>query len=54
MDWPAEPYTQAAYSFAGPGQVTMAGPLLYKGGERAHFAGEYTCFKFCGYMEGAR
>jgi monoamine oxidase len=52
MDWPAEQYTQAAYSFAAPGQITSAGPILYKGIDRLHFAGEHTCFKFPGYMEG--
>ncbi len=53
MDWPSDPWTLAAYSFAGPGQVTAAGPTLYNGLDSLHFAGEYTCFKFCGYMEGA-
>jgi monoamine oxidase len=53
MDWPSDPRTMAAYSFAAPGQVTTAGPLLYNGLGRLHFAGEHTCFKFCGYMEGA-
>jgi len=30
------------------------GPLLQNGiGGRLHFAGEYACYKFAGYMEGA-
>ena len=53
MDWPSDKWTQASYSFAAPGQITTAGPTLYNGMERLHFAGEHTCFKFCGYMEGA-
>ena len=36
------------------GEVTTVGPLLYAGVEnRLHFAGEHTCYKFVGYMEGA-
>lgn len=53
MDWPSDPWTMAGYSFPGPGQVTTVGPLLRKGGERLHFAGEHACYKFVGYMEGA-
>jgi monoamine oxidase len=54
MDWPAAPWTFASYSFAAPGEVTTMGPILHKGIEdRLHFAGEYSCYKFAGYMEGA-
>lgn len=53
MDWPADEWTMASYSFPGPGQVTTVGPLLHKGMGRLHFAGEHTCYKFVGYMEGA-
>ena len=54
MDWPATPWTRASYSFAAPGEVTTMGPILRKGIEgRLHFAGEHTCYKFAGYMEGA-
>jgi monoamine oxidase len=54
MDWPATPWTRASYSFAAPGEVTTMGPILHKGiGDRLHFAGEHTCYKFAGYMEGA-
>jgi monoamine oxidase len=53
MDWPAEMWTQAGYSFPAPGQVTTVGPMLYKGLGKLHFAGEHTCYKFVGYMEGA-
>lgn len=53
MDWPGEAWTQAGYSFPAPGEVTTVGPLLRKGhGGRLHFAGEHTCYKFAGYMEG--
>ena len=53
MDWPADEWTMASYSFPAPGQVTTVGPLLHKGMGRLHFAGEHTCYKFVGYMEGA-
>ena len=52
MDWPGDPLTRAGYSFPAPGQVTTQGPLLQQGHGRLHFAGEYTCYKFAGYMEG--
>ena len=54
MDWPSAPWTMAGYSNPAPGQVTTVGPLLYVGiGDRLHFAGEHTCYKFVGHMEGA-
>jgi monoamine oxidase len=54
MDWPSVPWTRASYSFAAPGEVTTMGPILDQGIEgRLHFAGEHTCYKFAGYMEGA-
>jgi monoamine oxidase len=53
MDWPSDEWTMASYSFPAPGQVTTVGPLLHKGMGRLHFAGEHTCYKFVGYMEGA-
>jgi monoamine oxidase len=53
MDWPADPSTLASYSFPAPGQITTLGPLLQKPAGRVHFAGEHTCYKFVGYMEGA-
>ena len=53
MTWPKEEWTKAGYSFPAPGQVTTVGPMLYKGLGRLHFAGEHTCYKFVGYMEGA-
>jgi monoamine oxidase len=54
MDWPAADWTMCSYSFSAPGQVTTVGPLLYKGiQDKIHFAGEHTCYKFVGYMEGA-
>lgn len=53
MDWPTDPLTMAAYSFPAPGQVTKMGPLMLKPhAEHLHFAGEHTCYKFVGYMEG--
>jgi len=53
MDWPGDPLTGAGYSFPAPGQITAMGPLLHRGVGHLHFAGEYTCYKFVGYMEGA-
>lgn len=54
MDWPNEPWTKASYSFPAPGQVTTQGPILRDGLQgRLHFAGEHTCYRFVGYMEGA-
>lgn len=52
MDWPRDPWTMASYSFPAPGQVTSQGPILREGIGRLHFAGEHTCYKFVGYMEG--
>ena len=53
MDWPATPWTLTGYRNPAPGEVTTVGPLLYAGiGDRLHFAGEHTCYKFVGYMEG--
>ncbi|HEY1261218.1 MAG TPA: FAD-dependent oxidoreductase [Stellaceae bacterium] len=54
MNWPSAEWTRAGYSFPAPGQVTTVGPLLRDGiAGRLHFAGEHTCYKFVGYMEGA-
>ena len=53
MDWPKDQWTLAGYSFPAPGQVTTVGPILYKGLNRLHFAGEHASYKFVGYMEGA-
>jgi monoamine oxidase len=33
--------------------VTTLGPILEQGLGRLHFAGEFTCYGFIGYMEGA-
>ena len=52
MDWPGDEWTRGGYSFPAPGQVTRIGPLLHRGLGRLHFAGEHTCYKFVGYMEG--
>lgn len=53
MAWPKEEWTGCGYSFPAPGQVTTVGPLMDKGHHRVHFAGEHTCYRFVGYMEGA-
>jgi monoamine oxidase len=53
MDWTKEPWTRAGYSFPAPGQITTQGPVLRRGLGKLHFAGEHTCYKFVGYMEGA-
>jgi monoamine oxidase len=51
--WPDTRWTEAGYSFPAPGQITAFGPTLRAGIGRLHFAGEHTCYKFVGYMEGA-
>jgi monoamine oxidase len=53
MNWPSDVWTRAGYSFPAPGQVTTVGPLLRKGLEHVHFAGEHASYAFVGYMEGA-
>lgn len=55
MNWPKEDWTGASYSFPAPGQVTTVGPLMARAhmGGKLHIAGEHTCYKFVGYMEGA-
>ncbi|MCX5688893.1 MAG: FAD-dependent oxidoreductase [Planctomycetota bacterium] len=55
MDWPNDPWVMASYSFPAPGQVTTVGPLMAQAhaSGRLHLAGEHTCYKFVGYMEGA-
>ena len=53
MDWPGDSWTAGGYCFPAPGEVTTAGPILNRGLGRLHFAGEHTCYKFVGYMEGA-
>lgn len=55
MNWPKEAWTGASYSFPAPGQVTTVGPMMAKAhmGGKLHIAGEHTCYKFVGYMEGA-
>lgn len=53
MDWPAERWTRAGYSFPAPGEVTAIGPVLAAGIGRLHFAGEHASPGFAGYMEGA-
>jgi len=52
IDWIADPWTRAGYSFPAPGQITSQGQILYDGLGRLHFAGEYTSYQFVGYMEG--
>lgn len=54
QNWPAEPFTRSGYSFPAPREITTLGPIWQKPfAGKLHFAGEYTCYKFIGYMEGA-
>lgn len=54
MDWPSQPWALASYSFPAPGQITTQGQTLFDGiGKHLHFAGEHTCYRFVGFMEGA-
>lgn len=54
MSWPKDPWAGASYSFPAPGQVTTVGPMMARPHleGRMHLAGEHTCYKFVGYMEG--
>lgn len=53
VDWPGDPWSKGGYTFPSPGQIVRIGPTLYNGLGRLHFAGEHTCYKFVGFMEGA-
>lgn len=53
MNWPSDEWARAGYSFPAPGQIMAMGKTLRDGLGRLHFAGEHTCYKFVGYMEGA-
>ena len=54
LDWMNDPWSKGSYSFPAPGQVTTVGPLLDRGlHDHLHFAGEYACYAFTGWMEGA-
>jgi monoamine oxidase len=53
MDWPGDPWTMGGYAFAAPREITTIGKTLFDGIDRLHFAGEHTCYRFVGYMEGA-
>lgn len=54
IDWVGDPWTAGAYSNPAPGQVLSQGPILSSPFHKhLHFAGEHTCWKFIGYMEGA-
>lgn len=54
VDWVSDAWARGTYSFPAPGQVTTVGPLLDQGHHsHLHFAGEYACYAFTGWMEGA-
>jgi monoamine oxidase len=53
VDWLGDTWTKGGYTFPAPGQICRIGPTLYNGLGRLHFAGEHTCYKFVGFMEGA-
>jgi monoamine oxidase len=53
INWPSDPWTKGSYSCPAPGEIMAIGPLLHKGIDRLHFAGEHTSYAFGGYMEGA-
>ncbi|MFT3787449.1 MAG: FAD-dependent oxidoreductase [Tepidisphaeraceae bacterium] len=53
MNWVQDPNTRASYSFAAPGAITTVNKSMHESPNHLHFAGEHTCPKFVGYMEGA-
>jgi len=53
VNWITDRWTKCGYSFPAPGEITKLGPILRQGIGNLHFAGEHTCYKFIGYMEGA-
>lgn len=54
QNWPAEPFTRAGYAFPAMREITTLGPIWQKPFVgKLHFAGEFTCYKFIGFMEGA-
>src|SRR5260370_23718180 len=54
MNWPAEPWALASYSFPKCGDIMRWGPKFSEGYRgKLHFAGEHACYAFTGYMEGA-
>lgn len=54
QNWPAEPFTRAGYAFPDMREITTIGPVWQKPFVgKLHFAGEFTCYKFIGFMEGA-
>ena len=53
MDWPNQPYTLGGYSFPRRKQITVVGERLYNGLPWLQIAGEHSCYKFAGFMEGA-
>lgn len=53
MGWPMEKWTGTGYSTPALGQITGVYPNFAQGfNERFHFAGEYTSWRFPGFMEG--
>lgn len=53
VDWTAEPWIGASYSFPAPGEVTRVGDVLTTGLGRLRFAGERTTYRYLATMEGA-
>lgn len=54
MNWPADPWTRTGYSCPAKGQITAIGEALDVAFQsRIYFAGEYACYAFFGFMEGA-
>ena len=53
IDWPAQRFSGAGYSFPALGEVTRCGPIWQAGIGPLQFVGEHTQHAFVGYMEGA-
>ncbi len=53
VDWQAQRFTGAGYSFPALGEVTRCGPIWQSGVGPLQFIGEHTQHAFAGFMEGA-
>jgi monoamine oxidase len=54
IDWQSDPFSRGSCAFPAPREITLIGAQLQKPfHDKLFFAGEHTCYKFVGFMEGA-